>query len=152
MRRIFYEARYSVAFCGLLIVTGSVLASVGIWSYIGLPATLIIVEVIPFFALAVGVDNMFILVHELERRTEDSIEERVAEALGRMGPSILVSSLCQVVVFALGGLVVMPAVSSFALYAALATWIGFLLQITVFVSFLALDAKRSEVGEIHLRN
>ena len=40
----------------------SVLTSLGIYSYIGVPATLIIIEVIPFLVLAVGVDNIFILV------------------------------------------------------------------------------------------
>ena len=34
----------------------------GFWS------TLIIMEVIPFLVLAVGVDNMFVLVHALQRQ------------------------------------------------------------------------------------
>jgi len=40
----------------------SVAASVGLYSYIGVPMTLIIIEVVPFLVLAVGVDNIFILV------------------------------------------------------------------------------------------
>ena len=44
----------------------SVLASLGIFSYYGLPATLIIVEVIPFLVLAIGVDNIFILVQTFQ--------------------------------------------------------------------------------------
>lgn len=38
----------------------------------------------------------------------------------------------------------MPAVSSFALYAAGAVFADFLLQITCFMAFLVLDTKRAE--------
>lgn len=47
---------------GVLIVLASVASSLGIFSYFRIPATLIIIEVIPFLVLAVGVDNIFILV------------------------------------------------------------------------------------------
>lgn len=47
---------------GVLIVALSVTSALGVYSYAGLPATLIIIEVIPFLVLAVGVDNIFILV------------------------------------------------------------------------------------------
>lgn len=40
----------------------------GLCSLFGMWATLIIMEVIPFLALAVGVDNMFILAHALHRQ------------------------------------------------------------------------------------
>ena len=41
----------------------SVASSIGFFSYLSIPATLIIIEVVPFLVLAVGVDNIFILVH-----------------------------------------------------------------------------------------
>ena len=44
-----------------------------------------------------------------------------------------------------GALSDMPAVHAFALYAGLALLIDFLLQVTCFVSLIALDAKRQEV-------
>lgn len=47
---------------GVIIVLLSVTSSIGFYSYVGIPATLIIIEVVPFLVLAVGVDNIFILV------------------------------------------------------------------------------------------
>ena len=44
----------------------SVLASLGFFSYMKVEASLIILEVVPFLVLAVGVDNLFILVHSYE--------------------------------------------------------------------------------------
>ena len=52
---------------GVVIVLCSVGMSLGIFSYARVPLTLIIVEVVPFLALAVGVDNIFILVQHLQR-------------------------------------------------------------------------------------
>ena len=40
----------------------SVVSALGATSYAGLPTTLIVVEVIPFLILAVGVDNVYIMV------------------------------------------------------------------------------------------
>ncbi|CRK43314.1 hypothetical protein BN1723_019158, partial [Verticillium longisporum] len=126
----------------------SISASIGLFSWAGLKATLIIAEVIPFIVLAVGVDNIFLIVHEFERvnvsHPDSMVEERVAKALGRMGPSILLSALTETVSFALGAFVGMPAVRNFAAYAAGAVFINAILQITMFVSVLALNQMRVE--------
>lgn len=142
------ESKVTLGLVGILIVLMSIAASIGFFSWVGLKATLIIVEVIPFIVLAVGVDNIFLIVHELERVNascpDQMVEERVARALGRMGPSILFSGLTEVVAFALGAAVGMPAVRNFAAYAAGAVLINALLQMTMFVSFLSLNQLRVE--------
>ncbi|KAG5927835.1 hypothetical protein E4U42_001720 [Claviceps africana] len=142
------ESKVLLGLLGILIVLMSIAASIGFFSWLGLKATLIIVEVIPFIVLAVGVDNVFLIVHELERVNlscpDQMVEERVARALGRMGPSILFSALTETVAFALGAAVGMPAVRNFAAYAAGAVFVNALLQMTMFVSFLALNQMRVE--------
>jgi len=57
------DAKFTLGLCGVLIVLLSVASSIGFFSYLNVPATLIIIEVVPFLVLAVGVDNIFILVH-----------------------------------------------------------------------------------------
>lgn len=169
------------------VVLLSVSTSVGIFSFAGVKITLIIAEVIPFLVLAIGVDNVFLLAHELERQNNGAYsamarhgvfghadlvegedhhrsqydedldgvpppEERVARALGRMGPSIFLSSLCQGVAFSLGALVGMPAVRNFAIYAAGGIAINALLQVTVFVSAMSIDLRRAEVRSFRTRS
>jgi Niemann-Pick C1 protein len=117
---------------GIIIVLLSVSTSVALFSAIGIKVTLVIAQVIPFLVLAIGIDNIFILSHELDQQSlraytiagrhgppsnDDetldevpSAEERVARALARMGPSILLSASCETVAFGLGALVGMPAV------------------------------------------
>ncbi|KAI7895499.1 sterol-sensing domain of SREBP cleavage-activation-domain-containing protein [Mucor mucedo] len=152
-RRLLIDSKFSLGICGILIVIFSVSTAVGIFSFTGKKITLIIAEVIPFLVLAVGVDNIFILCHEYARRKEElgqdeSIEERAAKTLGKMGPSILLSSLGETIAFGLGTLVTMPAVSSFAIVASIAVFVDFVLQVTCFVSCLVLDAYREENNRI----
>ncbi|KAH7312196.1 sterol-sensing domain of SREBP cleavage-activation-domain-containing protein [Stachybotrys elegans] len=142
------ESKVTLGLVGIIIVLMSIAASIGFFSWVGLKATLIIAEVIPFIVLAVGVDNIFLIVHELERVNvscpDQMVEERVARAVGRMGPSILFSALTETVAFALGTAVGMPAVRNFAAYAAGAVLVNALLQMTMFVSFLSLNQMRVE--------
>ena len=142
------QSKFTLGIIGILIVLMSVSASVGLFSACGIKVTLIIAEVIPFLVLAVGVDNIFLIVHEFERvnisHPDDDIETRVAKALGRMGPSILLSASTETIAFALGAAVGMPAVKNFAVYAAGAVLINALLQVTMFISVLALNQQRVE--------
>ena len=195
-RSLFVGAKSTLGLFSILLVILSVSSSVGLFSFLGVKVTLIIAEVIPFLVLAVGVDNVFILVHELDRQnflhgpnaapqnyqgptfsavlsptnshrspfdsTQDEIDtasmplylsaqERVARTLAKMGPSILLSTITETVAFALGALVPMPAVRNFALYAAGSVLLNAILQVTVFVSAMSLDLKRSEVrGQIFI--
>lgn len=146
----FVQSKFSLGVAGIVIVLLSVSASVGLFSACGIKVTLIIAEVIPFLVLAVGVDNIFLIVHEFERvnrnHPDELVEDRVARALGRMGPSILLSASMETVAFSLGAFVGMPAVRNFAAYAAGAVLINALLQITMFVSVLALNQQRVEAS------
>lgn len=160
------ESVYRPGLVGILLVLLSISTAVAFLSLLGLRTTLIIAEVLPFLILAIGVDNVFLLTYELQAQTalsarqrsfgeedeteEDGsgIEERVAKALSRMGPSILLSASCETVAFALGATVGMPAVRNFAAYAAVATLFNAMLQVTVFVSALALDQRRVEVSDL----
>ncbi|MCJ1229517.1 hypothetical protein MMC12_006184 [Toensbergia leucococca] len=144
------QSKFTLGVIGILIVLMSVSASVGLFSAAGIKVTLIIAEVIPFIVLAVGVDNIFLIVHEFERvnisHPDEAVETRIAKALGRIGPSILLSALTETIAFALGAFVGMPAVRNFAIYATGAVFINALLQVTMFISVLALNQRRVESG------
>lgn len=60
------DSKISLGVAGIFIVLSSVASSLGIFCYMGIPLTLIVIEVIPFLVLAVGVDNIFIIVQTLK--------------------------------------------------------------------------------------
>ena len=62
-------------------------------------------QVIPFLVLAVGVDNIFILVQTYQReprRPNERHDEHIGRIVGEVAPSMLLSSLSEVCCFFLG--------------------------------------------------
>lgn len=144
--------RFLLGLSGIIIILLSVASSAGICAVLGVKSTLIIAEVIPFLVLAIGVDNIFLIVHELhlvsEILPEMSVEERISQALEKIGPSCLISAILQILMFLLATRVQMPAVRNFAIYSAGAVAINFVLQMTAFIALLSLDQKRLESGRV----
>lgn len=149
------HSKFTLAFGGILIVISSVVCSLGAFGYVRLPTTMLTIEVIPFLVLAVGVDNLFILVHTYQRldiTKYSSSSEAVSEALGQVGPSILLTAISQCCCFGIGSLNGMPAVQTFALYATVAILFNFLLQITAFIALMTIDSIRFNVNLIFGRH
>ncbi|PIO13193.1 hypothetical protein AB205_0125440, partial [Aquarana catesbeiana] len=103
--RILVDSKISLGVSGILIVLSSVVCSLGIFSYARIPLTLIVIEVIPFLVLAVGVDNIYIIVQTLQCcgisvefcshvtrafsvSTKGSRVHRAQDALAHMGSSV----------------------------------------------------------------
>ncbi|KAL5778365.1 hypothetical protein ACOSP7_011291 [Xanthoceras sorbifolium] len=141
----YISSKVLLGLAGVVLVMLSVLGSVGFFSAIGVKSTLIIMEVIPFLVLAVGVDNMCILVQAVKRQPlELPLEGRISNALVEVGPSITLASLSEVLAFAVGSFIPMPACRVFSMFAALAVLLDFLLQVTAFVALIVFDFLRAE--------
>ncbi|XP_074879242.1 NPC intracellular cholesterol transporter 1 isoform X2 [Buteo buteo] len=152
-RRLLVDSKISLGIAGILIVLSSVACSIGIFSYFGIPLTLIVIEVIPFLVLAIGVDNIFIIVQTLqrdERLQGETLDKQIGRVLGDVAPSMFLSSFSETVAFFLGTLSTMPAVRTFSLFAGMAVLIDFILQVTCFISLLGLDIKRQERNRLDI--
>lgn len=141
------SSRILLGLGGVAVVMCSVVGGLGICSAMGVSASLIVMEVVPFLLLAIGVDNMFLIAAEEELQPQDlPVEERVANALGAVGPSITMSTICEVLAFLAAALTQVPAVRHFAFVAAASVALDYFLQITAFVAFLTLDCERMQRG------
>lgn len=60
------ELKVTLALGGIAVVVGAVFSAMGLLALLGLPSSLIILEVVPFLVLAVGADNIFIFVQEYQ--------------------------------------------------------------------------------------
>lgn len=68
---------------------------------------------------------MCILVHAVKRqRLELPLEERISNALVEVGPSITLASVSEVLAFAVGSFISMPAIRVFSMFAGrfLSSW------------------------------
>ena len=137
------SSRFGLSFGAILIVLLSMIISVSTFSMFGAKINMIMAEVIPFLVLAVGVDNVFLLVHVFDHASASiPIPERIASSLSSIGPNILLTAMTETISFSLGSMVTMPAVSVFSEHAALALFVSFLLQMTFFVALMSLDSQR----------
>ena len=154
----FVRAKVSLGFAGLVVVLTSVTSSIGFLSIVfgeTIVFNLIIIKVNYFLVLAVGINNIFLMVQSIERRNaatrsqDENVADELADILStEAGPSILISSASEAGCFFIGSLASgMPAVKAFATTAALSLVILLVLQFTVFLSLLFLDAKRERRGK-----
>ncbi|XP_066210371.1 NPC1-like intracellular cholesterol transporter 1 [Saccopteryx leptura] len=149
--RLLVDAKVTLGLGGVAVVLGSVMASMGFFSYLGVPSSLVVLQVVPFLVLAVGADNIFIFVLEyqrLPRRPGERREAHIGRALGSVGPSMLLCSVSEAICFFLGALTPMPAVRNFALTSGLAVILDFLLQMSAFVALVSLDSRRQEASRL----
>eukprot|EP00117_Sycon_ciliatum_P015360 scpid11669/ scgid3077/ Niemann-Pick C1 protein len=145
------DSKALIGLSGVLIVLCAVGASLGFFAYLGVPATLIIVEVVPFLVLAVGVDNICILVQSHQRdekRDGETDIEQFGRIVGEVAPSMLLTGVSESTAFFLGALSTMPAVRTFSLYAGMAVFVNFLLQITCFLALMSLDMRRQRSNRL----
>ncbi|KAK3908856.1 NPC intracellular cholesterol transporter 1 [Frankliniella fusca] len=156
-RRLLIDSKVFVAVSGVLSVLASMMAALGVFAHVNYPTILLTIEAVPFLVLAVGVDNLFILVSTHERLLEQSKEaeprpsaERIGRTLGLAGPAMLLTTLAEGSCFLIGASSSMPAVRSFAILAALALFFNFLAQCTVLMAVLALDERRMLRGRLDL--
>lgn len=101
----FRESKIILAIAGIIVVLASVVCSLGFWSYLNVTTTMLAIEVIPFLVLAIGVDNIFIMVHayhRLDRGQYKNVAEAIGVAMGHVGPSILQTAGSEFACFAIG--------------------------------------------------
>ncbi|XP_067887182.1 NPC intracellular cholesterol transporter 1 isoform X2 [Heterodontus francisci] len=85
-----------------------------------------------------------------KRLQNEPLDQQIGRVLGEVAPSIFLSSFSETVAFFLGSLSTMPAVRTFSLFAGMAVFIDFILQITCFVSLFGLDIQRQESNRMDI--
>ena len=104
-----------------------------------------IVAVLPFMVLGVGIDDMFILVDTLDQRQPGlQGNVRLVATLSSAGSSIFMTTLTDLIAFAISTVTDFRAIEFFCYYAALAITFVFILMITFFLALIKLDINRVE--------
>ncbi|XP_018429733.1 PREDICTED: protein patched homolog 2 [Nanorana parkeri] len=133
------KSQGAVGLAGVLLVALSVASGLGLCSLLGISFNAATTQVLPFLALGIGVDDMFLLAHAF---TETS---RTGECLRRTGTSVALTSINNMIAFFMAALVPIPFVSSFCPFqAAVVVVFNFAMVLLIFPAILSLDLQRRE--------
>lgn len=130
---------------GVLLVAITVAAGLGLCALLGLPFNASTTQVLPFLALGLGVDDMFLMAHTFAETADNSLipyQDRVGEVLKRAGVSVVLTSVCNACAFFAGALVPVPALRAFCMQAALLVLVNLVAALTVFPAVMSLDLRR----------
>ena len=131
-----------LAQAGVFSTAFGILAGIGITIGIGIPF-ISLVGVVPFLVVSIGIDDMFIICDEFDRQSKDICPKyRVSLALSKVGATITMTTVTDIVAFFVSATSSFPAIRYFCIFMAFSISIEFLLQITLFVAFLSFDSLR----------
>ncbi|XP_056149176.1 protein patched homolog 1 isoform X2 [Lampris incognitus] len=139
------KSQGAVGLAGVLLVALSVAAGLGLCSLLGLSFNAATTQVLPFLALGIGVDDMFLLAHSFtETGVNIPFKEKTGDCLRRTGTSVALTSINNMIAFFMAALVPIPALRAFSLQAAIVVVFNFAMVLLIFPAILSLDLHRRE--------
>uniref|UniRef100_A0A663MAD2 Patched 2 n=1 Tax=Athene cunicularia TaxID=194338 RepID=A0A663MAD2_ATHCN len=139
------KSQGAVGLAGVLLVALSVASGLGLCSLLGISFNAATTQVLPFLALGIGVDDMFLLAHAFTETSQHiPFKERTGECLKRTGTSVALTSVSNMIAFFMAALVPIPALRAFSLQAAVVVVFNFAMVLFVFPAILSLDLYRRE--------
>uniref|UniRef100_A0A8C5GJE5 SSD domain-containing protein n=1 Tax=Gouania willdenowi TaxID=441366 RepID=A0A8C5GJE5_GOUWI len=141
------KSQGAVGLAGVLLVTLSVAAGLGLCSLLGISFNAATTQVLPFLALGVGVDDVFLLAHAFSETGQNKripFEDRTGECLKRTGGSVALTSISNVTAFFMAALIPIPALRAFSLQAAVVVVFNFAMVLLIFPAILSMDLYRRE--------
>lgn len=140
-------SRGRVATWGLLPVMLSLGASGGTVLMLGMTLNPAMITCLPFLAMGLGVDDLFVLIRYLSGLgvdfiTEHSNSEVIAEVFKQAGTGVTLTSICNVCAFGAGAVLPVKAMSGFCIAAAISSGMNYLTMMLIVPAFLTWEANR----------
>jgi patched 1 protein len=104
----------TLALAGVLTVTFASIAGLGFVTWFGVEFNAATTQIIPFLTLGIGVDNMFMLLHNYPHVLKNNKQgAEVGMLMKETGMSILLTSVNNILSFLTGTILPIPALRSF---------------------------------------
>ncbi|XP_068147159.1 protein patched [Drosophila tropicalis] len=133
----------SVGVAGVLLMCFSTAAGLGLCALLGIVFNAASTQVVPFLALGLGVDHIFMLTAAY---AESNRKEQTKLILKKVGPSILFSACSTAGSFFAAAFIPVPALKVFSLQAAIVMCFNVAAALLVFPALISLDLRRRTAG------
>ncbi|XP_054738607.1 protein patched [Anastrepha obliqua] len=137
------KGQSSVGVAGVLLIGFSTAAGLGLCALLGIVFNAASTQVVPFLALGLGVDHIFMLTAAY---AESNRKEQTKYILKKVGPSILFSACVTSGSFFAAVFIPVPALKVFCLQAAIVMCFNLAAALLVFPAMISLDLRRRTAG------
>ncbi|KAK7100530.1 hypothetical protein V1264_023464 [Littorina saxatilis] len=143
------NSQSGIGMAGVMLVSLSVAAGLGICSVLGITFNASTTQIIPFLALGLGVDDMFLIAHTYSETSKHiPCSELSGEVLKRTGVTVLLTSLTNMLAFFTAAIIPIPALRAFSLQAGLLVLFNMGSVLIVFPAIVSLDLVRRDDNRI----
>ncbi|KAI6242942.1 Protein patched-like protein 1 [Aphelenchoides fujianensis] len=136
-----------LAIIGVLLITYSSIAGLGLATMLGINFNAATTQIVPFLSLGLGIDDMFLVLHNYHGVLESVQQREIGVLLKETGMSILITSINNILAFATGTILPIPALRSFCSQTAILLSFNLITIMTVFPAFVTLDMRRRKAGK-----
>ena len=147
------RSQSGLGIAGVLLVAITVAAGLGFCALIGIVFNASTTQIVPFLALGLGVDNMFLLTHTYAQSWDQQYrrhDDHTGEILKRSGVSILLSSVSNACAFFAAAIIPIPALRAFSLQAGILVLFNLATLLLVFPAIMSLDMRRRVANRVDL--
>ncbi|XP_045158248.1 protein patched homolog 1-like isoform X2 [Mercenaria mercenaria] len=141
------QSQSGIGIAGVLLVALAVAAGLGICSILGIAFNASTTQIIPFLALGLGVNDMFLITHTYaENANNDNIpfKEQTAECLKRTGTTVLLTSVSNMLAFFSAVIIPIPALRVFCIQAGILILFNLVAVLLIYPAICSLDLKRKK--------
>ncbi|GMR34260.1 hypothetical protein PMAYCL1PPCAC_04455 [Pristionchus mayeri] len=136
-----------LAFAGVVTVTFASVAGLGMATWFGIEFNAATTQIVPFLTLGIGVDNMFMLLHNYHDVVAMSNRNEMGVLLRETGMSILCTSTNNILSFLAGTLLPIPALRSFCAQSTILLTFNFIAILTIYPAVISIDLRRRKAGK-----
>ncbi|BFZ16560.1 hypothetical protein BsWGS_19599 [Bradybaena similaris] len=139
------KSQSGIAMAGVVLVCLSVAAGLGICSVMGIHFNASTTQIIPFLALGLGVDDMFLIAHTFyENADHVPTQELTGEVLKKTGVTVVLTSVTNMLAFFTAAIIPVPALRAFSLQAGVLVLFNLGSILLVYPAIISLDLVRRE--------
>ncbi|PVD22694.1 hypothetical protein C0Q70_15950 [Pomacea canaliculata] len=143
------NSQSGIGMAGVALVSLAVAAGLGMCSVLGITFNASTTQIIPFLALGLGVDDMFLLAHTYAECSKNvPYQELTGEVLKRTGVTVLLTSVTNMLAFFSAAIIPIPALRAFSLQAGILVLFNIGAVLVVFPAIVSLDLARREDNRI----
>lgn len=137
------KGQCAVGIAGVLLIGMSTAAGLGLCAILGRAFNAATTQVVPFLALGLGVDHIFVLTHAY---AESNSNDQTSDILKKAGPTVLISSATTIASFCAAAFIPVPALKVFCFQAAVVMSFNLAAALLVFPAMITLDLRRRQSG------